>query len=81
MAWGHTHSYGKGESLTSCQAVNLVIGGVRKTAYFTCANAVSDADGVAATAFQLPGYVIDKETITKFTGNPSSPHKLDIGPG
>jgi hypothetical protein len=39
-------------------------------------NDPSDADGTAATALGLPGYVIDKDKITQFIGDPASPDKF-----
>jgi hypothetical protein len=78
VGWVHTHPYKAGELLTSCESTTLVIGGRTFVASNVYANDPSGSDGMVSTTWNLPGYVIDHEKITKFVGDPNSPDKLRI---
>lgn len=78
VAWVHTHPYGRDELLTSCPSERIVIGGTVFEAFTKYQNDPSADDGRMAQQWGLPGYVLDREKITRFTGNPSSSIKYDI---
>jgi hypothetical protein len=78
VAWLHTHPYGNGEMLTSCEGTRIEIGGQVFTAYVRYTNDPSEPDGKTATLWNLRGYVIDKDKITEFIGDPNSPQKYQI---
>lgn len=78
VAWVHTHPYRSGERLTACGSHTIYIGGVPMKAYFRYGNQPSEDDGKFSTLWNKPGYVIDKNKITRFIGNASSPDHFDV---
>ncbi|HEX2220871.1 MAG TPA: hypothetical protein VHG35_18890 [Gemmatimonadales bacterium] len=78
VAWVHTHPYRNGESLTACGSLTIYIGGVPMQAYVRYENLPSEDDGKFSTLWNKPGYVIDKNKVTRFVGNASSPDFFDI---
>lgn len=78
VAWVHTHPFGYGELATTCDAYDLKIGGTTVKVYTRYTNDPSSDDGMASAQWGIPDYVIDKDKITEFTGNPSSPNQYDI---
>jgi hypothetical protein len=78
VGWVHTHPYGTNDLLTSCEGTLVVIGGQTFDAKMRYGNLPSDADGMASTTWNLPGYVIDKQKITKFVGDPNASDKYRV---
>lgn len=78
VAWVHTHPYETEEKMTSCPPDPIVIGGTLFYVYTKYMNDPSGDDGKYAQRWGLPGYVIDKNKITKFVGNPQSEIHYDI---
>lgn len=78
VAWVHTHPYAYGEELTSCDKTAVTIGGVTFLAPLTYTNDPSEPDGAVSSRFNLTGYILDKDKITRFEGDPASPSKFRI---
>lgn len=79
VAWVHTHPFETGELMTTCEPYMVKLaGGVEVPAYQRYGNLPSEDDGNASYTLQKPGYLLDKNKLMKYTGNPNSPLKLDV---
>jgi hypothetical protein len=78
VAWVHTHPYQNGESMTGCPPDRIVVGGTLINVYTRYMNDPSGDDGVVAQRWGIPGYVLDKERITRFVGSAQSAEKYVI---
>ncbi|HET6233134.1 MAG TPA: hypothetical protein VFE05_23860 [Longimicrobiaceae bacterium] len=78
VAWVHTHPYRLRERMTACEKVTVVINGVPMQATWQYGNEPSDYDGRVSTAWGIPGYVLDKDKVTKFVGDPQSQDQFQV---
>ncbi len=74
VAFVHTHPYESGVPMRVCEG-EMIFG---RLVYETYTNEPSDFDGRAASTLGMPGYIIDYDKITKFTGSPTSRWQYEI---